>query len=93
MVDNRDPDQVDHLIDALPEHGYIAVQAYLDRVAHPQVAELRGVLTAGGAPEPIPDVDQSELDRAWPAIEASIRANCDGPIYPTDEVREKAFTH
>lgn len=58
-----------------------------------QLGNVRTVLTVGGAPEVIPDVDQSELDAAWPAIEASIRANLDGPIYRTHEVREKAFTH
>jgi glucose-6-phosphate isomerase len=34
------------LVDAVPADGYLAVQAYLDRVAHPQVAELRDVLAA-----------------------------------------------
>ncbi len=34
------------LVDALPDNGYIAVQAYLDRVAYPEVAELRDLLAA-----------------------------------------------
>lgn len=34
------------LIDALPADGYLAIQAYLDRVAHPDVAELRDLLAA-----------------------------------------------
>jgi glucose-6-phosphate isomerase len=34
------------LIDAVPAEGYIAVQAYLDRVAHPEVAGLRDLLAA-----------------------------------------------
>jgi glucose-6-phosphate isomerase len=34
------------LVEALPADGYIAVQAYLDRVAHPEVAELRDLLAA-----------------------------------------------
>jgi hypothetical protein len=58
-----------------------------------QLSDLREVLTVGGAAELIPEVNQSELDAAWPAIEASIRANFDGPRYARDEVREKAFTH
>ena len=61
--------------------------------AKAQLSDVRRVLTVGGAPELIPDVDQAELDRAWPAIEASIRANFDGPVYHRDEVRRKAFTH
>jgi glucose-6-phosphate isomerase len=34
------------LVDAVPSDGYIAIQAYLDRVAHPEVAELRDLLAA-----------------------------------------------
>ena len=34
------------LLDQVPADGYIAVQAYLDRVAHPEVAELRDLLAA-----------------------------------------------
>lgn len=34
------------LLVALPEDGYVAVQAYLDRIAYPQVAELRDLLAA-----------------------------------------------
>ncbi len=58
-----------------------------------QLSDLRAVLTAGGAAELIPDVDQNELDRAWPAIEASIRANFAGPIHDREDVRQRAFTH
>jgi hypothetical protein len=61
--------------------------------AKAQLSNLARVLRAGGASELIPDVDQAELDRAWPAIEASIRDNFAGPIYNSDEVRQKAFTH
>ncbi len=40
-------DAVDHLLAALdPGRGYVAVQAYLDRTAHPDVAELRELLAA-----------------------------------------------
>jgi glucose-6-phosphate isomerase len=34
------------LVDAVPADGYIAIQAYLDRVAHPEVADLRDLLAA-----------------------------------------------
>jgi hypothetical protein len=61
--------------------------------AKAQLSDLRGVLTAGGAQDLIADVDQSELDRAWPAIEAAIRANFPGPIYAEAEVRRRSFTH
>ncbi|MGN6502935.1 MAG: glucose-6-phosphate isomerase, partial [Pseudolysinimonas sp.] len=37
---------VDALLEALPADGYLAVQAYLDRIGHPQVAELRDLLAA-----------------------------------------------
>ena len=36
----------DTLLAQVPSDGYIAVQAYLDRVAHPEVAELRDLLAA-----------------------------------------------
>lgn len=58
-----------------------------------QLSDLRSVLTVGDASELIDQVDQGELDRAWPAIEDSIRANFDGPRYARDEVRQKSFTH
>jgi len=34
------------LVDAIPANGYLSIQAYLDRVAHPEVAELRELLAA-----------------------------------------------
>jgi glucose-6-phosphate isomerase len=34
------------LVDAVPGDGYIAIQAYLDRVAYPDVAGLRDLLAA-----------------------------------------------
>jgi glucose-6-phosphate isomerase len=34
------------LLGTIPENGYLAVQAYLDRVAHSDAAELRGPLAA-----------------------------------------------
>jgi glucose-6-phosphate isomerase len=34
------------LLDSVPGDGYLAVQAYLDRVAHPQAAELRDQLAS-----------------------------------------------
>jgi glucose-6-phosphate isomerase len=37
---------VDALLAQLPENGYVAIQAYVDRVAHPQLAELRDILAA-----------------------------------------------
>ena len=37
---------VDALLGPVPDDGYIAVQAYLDRVAHPEVAGLRDLLAA-----------------------------------------------
>lgn len=37
---------IDVLLEELPEHGYISIQAYLDRVAHPEYAELRDLLAA-----------------------------------------------
>ena len=58
-----------------------------------QLSDLRRVLTVGGAPELIDQVDQAELDRSWPMIEESIKVNFDGPRYPRDRVRQEAFTH
>ena len=37
---------VDALLATLPADGYLSVQAYLDRVAHPEVADLRDLLAA-----------------------------------------------
>jgi glucose-6-phosphate isomerase len=37
---------VDALLAAIPADGYLAIQAYLDRVAHPEVAELRDLFAA-----------------------------------------------
>ncbi|HEV7742434.1 MAG TPA: glucose-6-phosphate isomerase, partial [Pseudolysinimonas sp.] len=37
---------LDALLAALPADGYVAIQAYLDRVAHPAVADLRDLLAA-----------------------------------------------
>lgn len=37
---------VSALLDALPANGYLAVQAYLDRLAHPELEALRPVLAA-----------------------------------------------
>ncbi len=37
---------VEQLLATLPDDGYIAIQAYVDRIAHPQLAELRDVLAA-----------------------------------------------
>lgn len=37
---------VDALLAQLGPDGYLAVQAYVDRLAHPQLAELRDVLAA-----------------------------------------------
>jgi glucose-6-phosphate isomerase len=34
------------LLAALPANGYVAVQAYLDRLAHPELEELRALLAA-----------------------------------------------
>jgi len=34
------------LVDAVPADGYIAIQAYLDRVAYPEAVELRDLLAA-----------------------------------------------
>jgi glucose-6-phosphate isomerase len=34
------------LLEALPENGYVAIQAYLDRPAHPEVTTLRDPLAA-----------------------------------------------
>jgi hypothetical protein len=61
--------------------------------AKAQLSDLASVLRAGGATDLIPEVDQAELDRAWPAIEASIRANFPGPLYAEPDVPEKSFTH
>ena len=61
--------------------------------AKSQLSHLDRVLTVGGAPELIAEVDQGELDRAWPAIADSIRVNFDGPRYAAGDVRQKAFTH
>ncbi|HVA85986.1 MAG TPA: hypothetical protein VNF73_06665 [Candidatus Saccharimonadales bacterium] len=58
-----------------------------------QLADVARVLTVGGAPELVDQVDQAELDRAWPAIESSIRANFAGPRYARHQVRQKSFTH
>ena len=37
---------IDALLAALPSNGYVAVQAYLDRVDHPEFAQLRDLLAA-----------------------------------------------
>jgi glucose-6-phosphate isomerase len=37
---------VDALVAQLPDNGYVSIQAYVDRVAHPQLAELRDLLAA-----------------------------------------------
>ncbi|MEV1129536.1 glucose-6-phosphate isomerase [Agromyces sp. NPDC049794] len=37
---------IDVLLEELPADGYLSVQAYVDRVAHPQLAELREALAA-----------------------------------------------
>jgi glucose-6-phosphate isomerase len=37
---------VDALLAALPADGYVAIQAYVDRVAHPELAQLRDALAA-----------------------------------------------
>lgn len=34
------------LIDTLPDDGYLSVQAYLDRIGHPELEELRSLLAA-----------------------------------------------
>jgi glucose-6-phosphate isomerase len=43
---------VDALLAALPADGYVAIQAYLDRVDHPEFAQLRD-LTAAKAKRPV----------------------------------------
>ncbi len=37
---------IDVLLEEVPENGYISVQAYVDRVAHPELARLRDLLAA-----------------------------------------------
>ncbi|MDR6907338.1 glucose-6-phosphate isomerase [Agromyces sp. 3263] len=37
---------IDVLLEELPANGYISVQAYVDRVAHPELAQLRDLLAA-----------------------------------------------
>jgi glucose-6-phosphate isomerase len=37
---------IDVLLEELPENGYISVQAYVDRVAHPELARIRDTLAA-----------------------------------------------
>ncbi len=37
---------IDVLLEELPPNGYLSVQAYVDRVAHPELAELRDALAA-----------------------------------------------
>jgi len=37
---------IDALLASVPEDGYVAIQAYLDRAAHPEFAELRQVVAA-----------------------------------------------
>jgi len=37
---------IDALLAALPADGYVAIQAYVDRVAHPELAQLRDSLAA-----------------------------------------------
>ena len=37
---------IDVLLEELPENGYISVQAYVDRVAHPEIARIRERLAA-----------------------------------------------
>jgi glucose-6-phosphate isomerase len=42
---------IDALLEALPENGYVAIQAYLDRVSFPEAAELRDLIaTRSGRP-------------------------------------------
>jgi len=40
---------VDVLLEELPANGYISIQAYVDRVAHPDLAKLRDLLAARAA--------------------------------------------
>ena len=37
---------IDALLATLPADGYLSVQAYLDRLAYPELEELRGLLAA-----------------------------------------------
>ena len=37
---------IDVLVEEVPEDGYISIQAYVDRLALPQLAELRAILAA-----------------------------------------------
>jgi glucose-6-phosphate isomerase len=37
---------IDVLLEELPANGYLSVQAYVDRVAHPELADLRDALAA-----------------------------------------------
>ncbi|MCD5347085.1 glucose-6-phosphate isomerase [Agromyces sp. S2-1-8] len=37
---------VDVLLEELPANGYVSIQAYVDRVAHPEVAKLRDLIAA-----------------------------------------------
>jgi len=39
-------DAVTALIEAIPENGYLSIQAYIDRVAHPELTELRDLAAA-----------------------------------------------
>ena len=38
--------RLDVLLEELPENGYVSVQAYVDRVAHPELARMRDLLAA-----------------------------------------------
>jgi len=40
---------IDVLLEELPANGYVSIQAYVDRVAHPEVAKLRDLVAARAA--------------------------------------------
>ena len=61
--------------------------------ARGQLADVGALLTAGGAGALAQQLDQSEVDDAWPAIEASIRANFSGPRFRPDQLAMLSFTH
>ncbi|MEO8093911.1 MAG: glucose-6-phosphate isomerase, partial [Pseudolysinimonas sp.] len=46
LTDDTLQGAVSALLAALPADGYVAVQAYVDRIAHPEVAELRDLIAA-----------------------------------------------
>jgi glucose-6-phosphate isomerase len=87
---------IDALLAAVPAGGYIAIQAYLDRVAHPEVAGLRDLLaerakrpvTFGWGPRFLHSTGQ--FHKGGPAIGVFLQLVATGE--PDLEIPDRPFT-